>query len=195
MENALPSAAVLALALLAACSPESDPATQMTSNSMPATAEPSRPASEAPALAVEGDGLRLFDHASGAVRDLAFGTPRDEVLGALNFRGPPETGRNEECGPGPLDLALWPDGLNLYFQDGKLSGWALDERSKGTITTASGIGIGSSRAELAEALTIEVAETSLGTEFSAGQLAGLLGGPGANARVAALWAGTTCIFR
>ncbi len=148
-----------------------------------------------PALAVEGEGLRLFDRESGAARPIAFGTARDAVMAALAFRDPPDTGRQEECGAGPLDYAAWPDGLKLYFQQGKFAGWALDRRASGALSTASGIGPGSSRAELEAAYAVKVAQSTLGTEFTAGALSGLLDGPARDGSVSNMWAGTSCNFR
>lgn len=54
---------------------------------------------------------------------------------------------------------------------------------------------GSTRAELEAAYATRVFESTLGTEFSAGSLQGLLESPRADARVMSLWAGTTCILR
>lgn len=187
----------MALAL-AGCSAEpaanqADPAAPVNAAANTAPA----PAPDAPtaALAVDGDGLRLFDPATGASRPLAFGADRATVLAALESRGTPETGRMEECGPGPLDFALWSDGLKLYFQDGRLAGWALDERARGKLATVAGVGPGASRAELAAAHPIEIAETSLGTEFASADLYGLLDGPGQAAKVTAMWGGASCVFR
>lgn len=55
------------------------------------------------ALAVEGEGLRLFNRATGSARPLPFGTARTEVMTALAFRGAPGRAHLEECGAGPLD--------------------------------------------------------------------------------------------
>ena len=153
-----------------------------------------------PALAVDADGLRLFDRARGAARPLAFDTPQADVLAALAFRGPPATGRQEECGPGPLDFAVWPDGLKLYFQDGRLAGWALDGRAakpsgSPALGTVAGIGPGSTRAELEAAHDVEVMQSSLGTEFASGAMAGVLDGRGPSARITDLWAGAACVMR
>ena len=150
---------------------------------------------ENPALAIEAEGLRLFDPASGASRALAFGMTRADLLAALAFRGPPGVGTNTECGAGPLDYASGPDGLTLYFQGGIFAGWALDGRAGGALTTAAGIGPGSTRAALEAAYDVTVEKTTLGTEFTAGSLAGLLDGSGPEARVMSLWAGVNCVFR
>ena len=41
-----------------------------------------------PALALEGEGLRLVDPATGSTRPLPFGTARSQLLAALAFRRP-----------------------------------------------------------------------------------------------------------
>ncbi len=197
---------ILALAALAGCSndapsdeaPETGPAVSQNSapaKTAPAVPDPSMAAKESPALAVDAEGLRLFNKQSGSARSVAFGMKRADVLAMLAFRGPPGTGRNEECGAGPLDYANWPDGLGLYFQGGTFVGWNLDERASGAITTASGIGPGSSRADLDGAYAAQVSETTLGTEFAAGELFGLLDGKGKSAKITNMWGGVSCNFR
>ena len=90
---------------------------------------------------------------NGSARPIPFGTPREATLAALGFRGAPsDTGTLEECGAGPLDQASWPDGLTLYFQEAKFLGWALAGNATNKLTTASGIGVGSTRAELESGL-------------------------------------------
>ncbi|HVF37528.1 MAG TPA: hypothetical protein VNA29_06255 [Sphingomicrobium sp.] len=183
---------------LAACAPERDPAANdvATAQKAPDQAAPAvPPAAQPPALAVDGEGLRLIDAASGSARPIAFGTPQGAVMGMLAFRGPAETGRNEECGAGPIDSARWPDGLSLNFQEGRFAGWWISEDTKGTITTPSGIGTGSTRADLENAHSVEVAESTLGTEFHGSGIGGLLEGAGRDSKITALWAGATCVFR
>jgi hypothetical protein len=187
----------LALLALAGCGSEVPPerpaeVATATPDKAPDTAKADNKV--APALAIEAEGLRLFNKETGAARPIAFGTPRDDVLAMLAFRGTPETGTNEECGAGPLDYANWPDGLGLHFQDGKFAGWKLDERSKGAITTASGIGVGSSRTDLGSAYAAEISKTTLGTEFAAGELFGLLDGKGKGAKITNMWGGVSCNF-
>lgn len=200
---------VLVLALTA-CSPDpaatADPvantaapaARAQQASPVPAPAEP--PAAASPVLAIDGEGFRMFNPTNGAARPIAFGSPRADTLAALAFLGAPGIARLEECGAGPLDQAAWPNGLRVYFQRGKFVGWALDARGndgtiKPAITTASGIGPGSTRAELEAAYSAKVAQSTLGTEFSAGDLAGLLDGPGPRARITNLWSGVSCNFR
>ncbi len=191
----------MTLALLVACAPGpiAAPPTQMgpVDPTAPAASVPvaKAPTATASALAVEGEGLRLFDRESGRARAISFGMARSAVIAALSFRGPPVAGRQEDCGAGSLDYAAWPDGLKLYFQRGNFTGWALDLRAGGALNTASGVGPGSSRGDLESAYSVKVVESTLGTEFTAGPMAGLLDGPGSDAKIEAMWAGTSCNFR
>ena len=192
----------LPLAALAACSNET-PSDQPVEAApaaapmapVPAVAEKETASKENPALVVEAEGLRLFNKQSGSARAIAFGTPRDAVLSMLAFMGKPDTGTNDECGAGALDYADWSDGLGLFFQDDKFAGWNLNEGGKGAMTTASGIGIGSSRADLETAYAADISETTLGTEFAAGELFGLLDGKGKTAKISHMWGGVSCNFR
>ena len=197
-------------ALTAACAPEPAPPADQAAAPADSTAPPASPtpAAQPPALAIEGEGLRLFDPATGAARPLPFGTPRAALVTALRFRGPPNAGqRLEECGAGPLDQLGWGDGLSLYVQDGKFVGWALGRRNPNATAnapatatatapaTASGITIGSTRTELESAYAAKVFESTLGTEFEAGTLFGLLDGNSARAKITHLWAGASCNMR
>lgn len=190
-------AAVAAPALLlAACGqpaeePASAPAPVKTSVTPGAGAPPA--ATPAPAstrlVGLDPEGLRLIDRESGSTASLAFGQPAEQVLSVVGAsRGAPkERGTNAECGAGPLDFASWDD-LTLWFQNGAFAGWATDRQGP---TLMTGVGVGSSRADLEGAHVIEVRQTSLGSEFSLGAISGIL----ENDRVANLWAGVSCNFR
>lgn len=184
-------------ALLAACSSEPDSSTKADVRESGNTADPGAAQLDTlgafPSLAVEAEGLRLVQPDSGVSRSLPFGTERSAVMTALLFLdSPEESGALEECGAGPLDYVSWP-GLTLHFQGGKLAGWTAREGR--SIATVAGIGPGSSRAELVRAYRASIFESSLGTEFDAGGVFGLLDGPGDQARVTHLWAGANCIMR
>ena len=160
-----------------------------------------------PVMSLDGEGLRLIDPDSGATRPLGFGVPLEQLeLVTEKLKGPAETGRAEECGAGPLAYLRWNDGLTLYALDGLFAGWALDEtgapvpRAKDgkpvpKLTTISGIGIGSTRADLLGAYDAKIEQTTLGTEFNAAGLSGILDGTGAKAKVTNLWSGVNCVFR
>jgi hypothetical protein len=146
-------------------------------------------------LTIEGEGLRLLA-ASGTATSLAFGAPQADVLVAVTTAvggATPGVTTNSECGEGPVQFAEFSNGLNLAFQDGKFAGWFLDAAG---LTTADGIGVGKSRAELDAARTVEIdRESTLGIEFQAGDVGGFLTADGAAGTVESLYAGTTCFFR
>src|SRR3546814_4604602 len=77
----------------------------------------------------------------------------------------------------------------------RISDWSSDVCSSDLLGTMAGITRGSTRSDLESAYAAEVGETTLGTEFTAGGLSGLLDGTGPTAYITTLWAGTTCAFR
>lgn len=156
----------------------------------------------APALlALDSEGLRFVNAESGSTRLLAFESDGEQAVAAVaRLRGAPgQRGTNGECGAGPLDIASWPDGFSLLLSDGRFVGWAANETRAGSAgrpaTTMAGLGVGSTRTDLDGAYTARITESTLGTEFEAGDLYGVLDGPGPDARVTALWAGVSCVFR
>ncbi len=161
------------------------------------TQPPDGPAAPAAKLAVDGEGLRFFSSTNGSASPVGFGRPQAEVLAVLEgVRGAAGRGVNADCGAGPVDYANWADGLSLVFQQGKFVGWGLDGRATGAIGTASGIGPGSTRAELDDAYgDVTVTKTSLGEEFAGGGIQGVLDGPDAQAKITDLWAGVSCVAR
>lgn len=111
-------------------------------------------------------------------------------------RGPAGRGTNADCGAGPVDYANWADGLSLVFQDDRFVGWGLDGRAAGALATANRVGPGMTRRALTNAFgTIGFTQTSLGTEFAAGGVYGVLDGPGPQAKVTDMWAGVSCAAR
>lgn len=200
----------IALLILAACSP--DAGAVQTDDTGPVAAMKAGPSSppvpggvvandaapsQQPTLAVESDGLRWFLPPNGSARPLAFGAPEAEVLASLErVRGPAEKGVNQDCGAGPVQYANWPDGLSVVFQDGVFAGWSLDPRASGALSTANGVGPGTTRSALSESFgSVSFQDTSLGTEFSAGDIFGLLDGTGPEAKVTHMWAGVSCVAR
>jgi len=169
--------------------PGAEPSDEPTPSDQP---EPSA----APVLALDAEGFRFIDASSGSARPLPFGTEGAQALAAVTgLRGAPkERGTNAECGAGPLDYASWADGLTVQASEGRFVGWSVSD-SAGAYTTMAGIGVGSTRAELDEAYDAQVSETTLGTEFDAGELFGLLSGTGPEAKVTFMWGGTSCNFR
>ena len=151
-----------------------------------------------PKLALDPEGLRWFLPPSGTARPLPFGMAKADVLASLErSRGEAAEGTNEDCGAGPVQYANWADGLSLVFQNGRFAGWGLDGRARDGITSADGIGIDTTRAELDAAIgpALVVRRTSLGTEFTAGAYHGLFDSPKPDARITDMWAGVSCVAR
>lgn len=149
-----------------------------------------------PRLAVEGEGLRWFLQPSGSARSIPFGRPQAQVMASLEaVRGFAAKGTNQDCGAGPLQYATWRDGLSLVFQDKRFVGWSLNKSAADVIATAAGIGPGTTRAELESAYAVTVSKTSLGYEFSAGDVHGVIDGASAGARITDMWAGVSCVAR
>lgn len=147
-----------------------------------------------PELVLEGDGLVLTGAVDGVGRPVRFGTPMAETMAALAEAlgtPPAERGTNEECGGGGMDFARWEGQLTAWFQDGRFAGWD----SKGKLRTAASIGIGSRRGDLARLQQLRVEESTLGTEFEADGIGGILESKAQDASVTNLWGGSTCMFR
>ncbi len=197
-----------ALALLAGCGPAQEPDANKSivfqGNAdeliVPKAAPEANIANVAevaePAVNLAPDGLSLV-LPTGATRHMTFGMPRDVATRAIAaaLGGPIEEGDNQECGAGALSFASFRGGLGLYFDGGKFVGWDLDGRDGGRFATAAGVGIGSTRKQLESATAIRIEDSTLGVEFSAGDLSGLLSSRDPDGEVTNLWAGTTCIAR
>ena len=200
----------IAILVLTACSPEpvglemsdAEPAavfedTQRVEPATTAAVSPDQAVSEQPKLAVYSEGLRWVLPPDGSARPLAFGTSEADVLGALeSVRGPAGKGVNQDCGAGPVQYANWSDGLSLVFQNGEFAGWGLDRRASGALATADGVGPGMTRSALADSSgSVTYRDTSLGVEFAAGEIFGVLDGSGSEAKITDMWAGVNCIAR
>lgn len=181
---------------LAAC--DSGPARNesMANSALPADTAASpptpAPAPSAPAVVLEGAGLRI--PGASPPRTLAFDMPEAETVDALTKalgRPPTERGENGECGGGGMKFAAWKGDITAWFLDGRFAGWD----NKGGLTTIEGIKVGSSRAEVATLPGFEVEESTLGTEFRAGGLSGILASRASDAKVTHIWGGATCVFR
>ena len=180
--------------MLGACSEPDDPKPVRQSPEAPNSA-PTTQATRESQLMVDGAGLIVSGQAGS--HTIAFGGPAAAaVAAARRIFGDPETVESlEECGAGPLEVSRFA-GLTLAAQDGKFVGWWLDGRARPPLPkTAAGIGIGSTRAELDAVYSLDEFESSLGDEFTAGDLAGLISGEGKAGKITHLWAGATCIMR
>ena len=145
-------------------------------------------------LALDAEGLRLFNSVSGASRLIPFGTAKLDALRAIGAaqKSPARTeGRNEEC---KADFVTWDNGLKVWFVKDRLVGWSAG-KSAAPVATAAGLRVGSSRSDLLSAYDARIRKSTLGIEFSAGGLAGLLESEASGAAVTDLWAGQTCIAR
>jgi hypothetical protein len=174
--------------------PATDAAAGAASPTLVSTPPPVAAQTGTPVLAVDGEGLRLVDPASGAARAIPFGTPEadvEAVLAAALGRPPDERGETSECGS--RRFARWNGAISAWFDDAGFSGWSLPEGS--TLSTMGGLRLGSARKELASAYSADVMESSLGTEFVAGAMGGVLASDAPDAVVTHLWAGDTCIAR
>lgn len=185
----------LSLLALGACASEptreenkADPAA-IGNGSAPAAATAQAPAA---AIVLEGAGLRI--PSASPPRTLAFDMAEAATVEALAKalgRPPTERGENPECGGGGMKFAEWKGELTVWFLDGRFAGWD----NKGKLETIEGIGIGSSRAEIATLPSFEVEESTLGVEFRAGGLSGILASKAPDSKVTHLWGGATCVFR
>ena len=134
---------------------------------------------------LNGQELRLIPGglASGAPglhtnRIFEFGMPRAEVVAAVAAIRGRATGSdaNRECGAGPMEFTSFGT-LTLNFQNGLFVGWSLDgPPGAQPIEEEYGLGIGTTRADLTDGDRDDADETStLGVEFDAGGIHGLLG--------------------
>ena len=183
--------------LATSCSGPTEPVDQRARQAPEAAeSQPSSATARQSQLLLDGRGL-IFSDSAGARRTLAFGGGAPSAIDAARqvYGDPEKVETLEECGAGPLQVSKFA-GLTLAAQDGKFVGWWLDGGDKAPLpTTERGIGIGSAREALDAAYSIDEFESSLGQEFTADGLAGLIEGEGKLGKVTHLWAGATCIMR
>lgn len=172
----------------------------------PAAAAQSGDASVNPRTGLNGRELRLIAGglASGTPglhtnRIFEFGMPKAEIVAAVAAIRGPATGSaaNGECGAGPMEFTRFGT-LTLNFQGGRFVGWSLDgPRATQPIEEEYGLGIGTARAHLTDgdAGEARIETSTLGVEFDAGGIHGLLSSDAPDAIVTSLWAGTNCQFR
>ncbi|NJL47140.1 MAG: hypothetical protein HC929_06050 [Leptolyngbyaceae cyanobacterium SM2_5_2] len=150
-------------------------------------------------LALSGDGLQfVVDDATGSTRSFSFGSEMAPVQAGVTkiYGQPQESVLNSECPSGRLTITTWANGLSLTATEEEFVGWSVRPNTdSASLTTISGIGLGSTLAELEDVYSVEIFESSLGVEFYAGQLVGLLTSTQPNAVISDLWAGEVCIFR
>lgn len=190
---------LLFAATLAACGSDrtANPADQADSAAS-AHAAVERPAPDtlpaaptANTITLAADGLEL-----GAGRRLAFESARTSVLADVGgvLGEPARQGMQEECPAGPLYQVSYADGLQLNFRDSAFVGWFAGEGSR--LRTAQGVGPGSTLGQLRAAYpSTKVEETSLGFEYAAGELYGVVTDTTDAGVTEVIFAGINCIFR
>lgn len=149
-------------------------------------------------VALAGDGVMLVEAASGSTRPIPFGTPDSMAVQAVAavFGEPEERTVNEDCGMGPLEFVIFDgEGLLLTIYRGNLVGWAVRPPEGAALRTMSGIGVGSTREELEDVYDANIAPSTLGIEFMAGGLQGVLENDERNGKIVAFWAGASCVAR
>ena len=198
---------ILVIALgLSACSANeasADSAAQIADSEPYASIEPGTAAEANMMIVLDGEGLRIVNSETGSTRLLPFGTTRAASEATLvRILGSPDgDSSNEECGAGPMNFQDFGD-FTANFQDGLFVGWSLRGGEKSAaLTTMSGIGIGTTRSEMAESVVFDIYEEStIGIEFNTGGdepggFSGLFESEAPEAPITDLWAGTNCIFR
>ncbi len=180
-------------ALLLACGGAADapPALDAATND-------SGSAATAVRFALAGDGVMLVDAASGSTRSIPFGTADSTAVQAVAvaFGEPEERTFNEDCGMGRMEFVIFDgEGLLLAIQGGNFVGWAVRPPEGAALRTMSGIGVGSTRAELEDVYAANIAPSTLGIEFMAGGLQGVLENNERKAKIVAFWAGASCVAR
>ncbi|OYY91514.1 MAG: hypothetical protein B7Y45_02860 [Sphingomonas sp. 28-66-16] len=196
-------AAIGLILLVGACADGAPTRDQQAGGAANAVADMSRPAAGTAtprpkaALALADDGFRIVDPANGENATIPFGSDRQAVLDRVaRLRGAAtEQGENSECGVGPIEFAQFDGGLSLIFQQDKFAGWSVNQGGDQKLTTVAGIGLGATRKALEAAYPTKVEESTLGTEFVAGGVSGLLEDARDSAKITDLWAGATCIAR
>jgi len=181
--------------------PEATPTRTPGTTTAPPTPTPTRtPAptrtATRPVLVLEPDGLGVLAGTS-AIRRFPFGSPARAVRTAVTAAlGPLRTTDLPECGQGPR-VGSDRQRFSLLFDGDRFVGWTDLGAPGRRLSTADGLRVGSTRAQLRSSLgTLTVTDGSLGTEWnSPGGLFGLLDGERPTSRVTAISAGETCFFR
>jgi hypothetical protein len=115
---------------------------------------------------------------------------------AASLGGRPRSSTSSECGQGPR-TTLGRSGFSTLFNGTRFVGWTDTGRTGHRLTTATGIGVGSTLTALREAYgPVTVAADTLGPEFTLSSgFGGLLDGSSGKSRITTLYSGETCFFR
>ena len=166
----------------------------------PARAQPAQPdpvvtAAAGYQLRLLGGGLASGQRGLHSYPVFLFGISRTEAIQRVAaLRGRASAAGNSSCGGHALNFTRFGT-MTLWFRGNRWVGWSLTgPAGPRPIRTEWDLGIGTSRAALADADADQPVfrRTARGTEFTLDDMHGLLAGRGRQARVAALWAGTTC---
>lgn len=174
------------------------PTASATTSSPTAVPVTSAPVSEKPVVVLQPDGLG-FLVGSSSIRQLPFGGPAAPVITAVEAAlGKGKRTELPDCGQGAR-AGYRVGGLSLLLDGATFVGWTEDGDSATRLTTADGIGVGTSRKDLEAAFPkLEVVESTLGVEWGVGVDEGLTGFLDADtpaAKVTQLAGGETCYFR
>ena len=150
------------------------------------------------AIALSGEGVLVVDQQSGTTRTIPFETDVETSQTAIStsLGQPTERTENSECGAGPMSFVTWSNGFTINVMQDRFVGWTVDEKTE-NLTTVSGVGVGSTLADLEANYDIAVIENSLGIEFFdvSNSLFGLLDANGPDGIITHLWSGMACNFR
>ena len=150
-------------------------------------------------LTLSGDGLLLLDEQSRKTQTIPFDTDIATSTAAISsvLGEPTQKTQNSECPAGAMSFITWSNGLSINIIKDRFVGWTVKRNTKSAnLTTINGIGLGKTLADLKENYSVEVIESTLGTEFIASNsLFGLLSANEPNGVITNLWSGIACNFR
>lgn len=160
------------------------------------------PSSSAPAappmLSLRPDGLALLTADGATTSTLLFGTATAaQVDRAITLAlGRPTRDTLSECGQGPRASST-RDRFSALYDGTRFVGWSDSGKTKRKLTTANGLGVGSTLGQVKQQEPdAKVSTDTLGPEFfSETGVSGILDGTKTSSKVTLLYAGETCFFR
>ena len=177
--------------------PDAPPAPKAPQTPEATATAPAEDAAGDVAVILRSDGLGFAVDAD-SVRQLPFERTDQQTAATALERAlgtPTAQESGLECGPGPLDSLAW-DGFSVYFLDGAFAGWYLSEPAPTLLTTAEGVGLGTTLDDLNAAYgDVSVQDSTIGIEWAGGGLSGILSEDTAAGAVEVIWAGANCIAR
>jgi hypothetical protein len=148
-------------------------------------------------LVLEPDGLGVV-RSGASIRHLPFGTDLATITNTLtSIVGPVTRTTQTACGQGTR-VQLSVEGFSALMNGAAFVGWVDSGRSTPRLTTANGIGVGSTLTSITAGFTgVTVTTDTLGPEWTTpdGALGGLLDGTAATSGMTDFYAGETCFFR